>query len=91
MSTKAERSQAAADCNGGIKQGIVLHHIATSIVEHVALNGKEMQLAVDKSDINASWDLMCESIRSRIGLDIQDGNWELERIIMPSGEQRPLH
>ena len=87
---KADISAAIAASDGGLKQGIVLYHIATSYIEHVALNGKEMQLALDKTHVNESWDLMCDSVRSRIGLDIQDGNWELERIIV-DGQDRPLH
>ena len=55
----------------------------------IPLNSKEMQLALDKSDVDASWDLMCQSIRYRIGIDIV-GNYDLLNIII-KGEKRPLH
>ena len=55
----------------------------------VPLNSKEMQLALDKSNINASWSLMCDSIRFRIGIDII-GNFDLISIFV-NGDERPLH
>ncbi len=55
----------------------------------IPLNSKEMQLALDKSNVDASWDLMCQSIRYRIGIDIV-GNYDLLNIII-KGEKRPLH
>ena len=48
-----------------------------------------MQLALDKSDIDASWDLMCQSVRYRIGIDII-GNYDLVSIFV-NGDERPLH
>tara|TARA_R110001592_G_scaffold308393_1_gene582442 strand:+ start:216 stop:443 length:228 start_codon:yes stop_codon:yes gene_type:complete len=74
-----------------ITNGITLYHIATGIIEEVALNGKEMQLAMDKGpDLNDSWAMMCESVESRTGLAIMDGNWELEHLIL-GGEKKVLH
>lgn len=55
----------------------------------IPLNSKEMQLALDKSNINASWSLMCDSIRFRIGIDII-GNFDLISIFV-NGDERPLH
>jgi len=56
----------------------------------IPLNSKEMQLAMDKSDNqDASWSLMCDSIRYRIGIDII-GNYNL-KFIMINGDKRPLH
>ena len=55
----------------------------------VPLNSKEMQLALDKSNIDASWSLMCDSIRFRIGIDII-GNFDLISIFV-NGDERPLH
>ena len=55
----------------------------------VPLNSKEMQLALDKSNIDASWSLMCDSIRFRIGIDIIS-NFDLISIFV-NGDERPLH
>lgn len=55
----------------------------------VPLNSKEMQLALDKSNPDASWDLMCQSIRYRVGIDII-GNFDLVSLIL-KGDERPLH
>ena len=48
-----------------------------------------MQLALDKSNIDASWSLMCDSVRYRIGIDII-GNYNLISILV-NGDERPLH
>lgn len=46
-----------------MKQGLILHHIATGIIQEVPLNGKEMQLAMDNGPtVNDSWDLMVASV-----------------------------
>ena len=56
----------------------------------IPLNSKEMQLAMDKSNMqNASWSLMCDSVNYRIGIDII-GNYNLQFIIV-KGQKRPLH
>ena len=48
-----------------------------------------MQLALDKDNIDASWSLMCDSVRYRLGIDII-GNCNLISIFI-NGEERPLH
>ena len=70
--------------------GIILNHYATNINQEIPLNSKEMQLAMDKSSPNESWDLMCESVLHREGIDIQDGNWELEFLVI-CGVKKVLH
>jgi len=89
--SKAARSEAIKQSGMGLVNGIILHHIATCIPEAVALNSKEMQLAMDNSpNQNKSWDMVCDSVKHRIGLDIQDGNWELDKIVI-GGKVKPLH
>ena len=87
---KLDRANQVIDSGMGLVNGIILSHIATSIPEAIALNSKEMQLALDKSNPNKSWDMLCDSVNHRIGLDIQDGNWDLEKIVI-GREIRPLH
>lgn len=88
---KAKRSQEMIESGMGLVNGIILYHYATSIPKAVALNSKEMQLILNKEvDQNWAWDVMCDSVMHRIGLDIQDGNWELEKLVV-GGESRPLH
>ena len=56
----------------------------------IPLNSKEMQLAMDKSDMSdASWSLMCDSVNHRLGLYII-GNYNLDSIFI-NGVQNPLH
>ena len=56
----------------------------------IPLNSKEMQLAMDKSDMcNASWSLMCDSVNHRLGISII-GNYNLVNIVV-NGDVRPLH
>jgi len=75
-----------------IVNGIGLYHIATGIIEEVALNGKEMQLAMDKTNVNDSWAMMCDSVEHRTegAVAIMDGNWELEYLVL-GGEKKVLH
>jgi len=54
------------------------------------LNSKECQLMLDKTNEDASWDLMCDSLLHRSGVDIQDGNWELVSYTI-NGVTKPLH
>jgi hypothetical protein len=74
-----------------MKNGITLTHLATSYPIELPLNGKEMQLAMDKNPatIDKSWSLMCESVYSREGIMIE-GNYELETLVV-NGSPRPLH
>tara|TARA_R110000851_G_scaffold68841_2_gene154489 strand:- start:629 stop:901 length:273 start_codon:yes stop_codon:yes gene_type:complete len=89
--SKAQRSEELASTGMGLVNGIILHHIATCIPKAVALNGKEMQLAMDKSEHQSnSWAMMCDSIESRIGLSVMDGNWDLDKIVL-GGVVNPLH
>jgi hypothetical protein len=53
------------------------------------LNSKQMQLAMDKSNIDASWNLLCDSINQMYGISII-GNYNLINIIV-NGNVRPLH
>ena len=45
------------------------------------LNSKQMQLAMDKSNIDASWNLLCDSINQMYGISII-GNYNLINIIV---------
>lgn len=53
------------------------------------LNSKQMQLAMDKSNIDASWNLLCDSINQMYGISII-GNYNLVNIVV-NGDVRPLH
>tara|TARA_Y100000361_G_scaffold139490_1_gene142585 strand:+ start:334 stop:555 length:222 start_codon:yes stop_codon:yes gene_type:complete len=53
------------------------------------LNSKQMQLALDKSNIDASWKLLCDSINQMYGIWII-GNYDLKYIFV-NGDKRPLH
>jgi hypothetical protein len=74
-----------------MKNGLKLTHLATSYEIEVPLNGKEMQLASDKNGatIDKSWELMCASVYSREGIQIE-GNYELNQIVV-NGISRDLH
>ncbi len=69
-----------------MKNLLVMTHIATGYPKSVELNEVEMTLAKDKSDsLNASWDILCDSVKWRTGIEIQ-GNFELETL-----GGRPIH
>ena len=73
-----------------MKNGIVIQQRGGDFrLIDIPLNSKEMQLALDKSDIDASWDLMCQSVRYRVGIDII-GNYDLKYIFI-NGVKMPLH
>ena len=73
-----------------MKNGIVIQQRGGDFrLIDIPLNSKEMQLALDRSDIDASWSLMCDSINYRLGIDII-GNYDLVSIIV-NGDKRPLH
>ena len=55
----------------------------------LTLNSKQMQLAMDKSNIDASWNLLCDSINQMYGISII-GNYNLINIIV-NCDGRPLH
>ena len=71
-----------------MKNGIKIQDF-NGVVSEIPLNSKEMQLALDKSNIDASWSLMCDSVRYRIGINII-GNYNLISILV-NGNERPLH
>jgi|TARA_B100001094_G_C17987595_1_gene698450 hypothetical protein len=66
---------------------LVMTHLATGYTESVKLSQAEMTLAKDKNPetINASWDILCGSIKQRTGIEIE-GNFELETL-----GGRPIH
>lgn len=70
-----------------MKNLLVMTHIATNIPESVELTDAEMVLAKDKNPetINASWDILCGSVKLRTGIEIE-GNFELETL-----GGRPIH
>ena len=73
-----------------MKNGIVIQQRGGDFrLINIPLNSKEMQLALDKSNVDASWSLMCDSINYRLGIDII-GNYDLVSIIV-NGDKRPLH
>ena len=73
-----------------MKNGIVIQQRGGDFrLIDIPLNSKEMQLALDKSNVDASWSLMCDSVRYRLGIDII-GNYDLVSIIV-NGDKRPLH
>tara|TARA_B100001109_G_scaffold229927_1_gene206142 strand:- start:33 stop:248 length:216 start_codon:yes stop_codon:yes gene_type:complete len=71
-----------------MKNGIKIQDF-DGVVSEIPLNSKEMQLALDKDNIDASWSLMCDSVRHRLGIDII-GHCNLISIFI-NGEERPLH
>ena len=71
-----------------MENGIIIQDF-NGVVSEIPLNSKEMQLALDKSNVDASWSLMCDTVRYRIGIDII-GNYNLVSILV-NGNERPLH
>ena len=73
-----------------MKNGIVIQQRGGDFrLINIPLNSKEMQLALDKSNVDASWSLMCDSINYRLGIDII-GNYDLKYIFI-NGVKMPLH
>jgi hypothetical protein len=55
-------------------------HLATGYPVEVELSDAEMTLAKDKSDsMNASWEIMCNSVQWRTGIEII-GQMELDSL-----------
>ena len=52
-----------------MENGIIIQDF-NGVVSEIPLNSKEMQLALDKSNPDASWSLMCDSVNYRIGIDL---------------------
>jgi hypothetical protein len=72
-----------------IVNGLIGDHIATGIPVEIPLNSKEMQLAMDKTRPNESWDLMCESLISRGCIDPR-GNMHID-FIRINRLDKPFH
>ena len=65
-----------------MKNGIVIQQRGGDFrLIDIPLNSKEMQLALDKSNVDASWSLMCDSVNYRLGIDII-GNYDLKYIFI---------
>ena len=64
-------------------------HLATGLPVVIPMNYKEMQLALDTTNINASWDLMCEAVLARTGTEII-GQIEIDYIVV-DGVKRTFH
>jgi hypothetical protein len=63
-----------------MKNILKMTHLATGYPVEVELTDAEMTLAKDKSDsINASWEIMCDSIQWRTGIEIK-GQMELNTL-----------
>lgn len=56
----------------------------------VPLNYKEIQLIQDKTDQTASWNLVCESIKEKVGIDLQCGEYQLLSYTV-GGVEKPLY
>lgn len=69
---------------------IVIQKKDSDFQQLIVMNSKECQLFMDKSNPDASWDLMCDSIEHRSGIAIMDGNWDLVASCI-NGHRRPLH
>jgi hypothetical protein len=72
-----------------MKNGIKCTHLATSYPVEIPLNYKEMQLAIDKTDPDGSWNTMCDLVMERTGTEII-GQMELDNIVINS-QEFPLH
>jgi len=69
---------------------IVVKAVDSDFEQLLVMNSKECQLFMDKSNENASWALMADSLEHRSGVAIMDGNWELVASCI-NGIARPLH
>jgi len=73
-----------------MKNGIIGTHLATGQEVMLPLNGKEMQLALDKSDkLNESWSLMNCMVRARGEISII-GEVEVDFLVV-NGKPRRFH
>ena len=73
-----------------IKNSLDLTHIATGYPHTIILNTKETQLAMDNTrTMNHTWDLMCQSVYSRLGVWIPD-NYDVDFITV-NGIKRAFH
>ncbi len=70
--------------------GIIGTHLATGQEVELPLNGKEMQLALDKGDkLNESWTLMNRMVRARGEISII-GEVEVDFLVV-NGVKRSFH
>ena len=70
--------------------GIIGTHLATGQEVELPLNGKEMQLALDKGDkLNESWTLMNRMVRARGEVSII-GEVEVDFLVV-NGVRRSFH
>ena len=76
--------------NKRLANSIVVQKVNSDFQQLIVMNSKECQLFMDKSNEQASWALMCDSIEHRSGIAIMDGNWELVASCI-NGIARPLH
>ena len=74
----------------GLANSIVIQNRGSDFQQLIVLNSKECQLLMDKSNPDASWKLMCDSIEHKCGIAIMDGNWDLVGSCI-DGYARPLH
>ena len=58
-------------------------------IEEVELNHREIMLFRNKDNINACWEMLCQSIEDRLGMRII-GNFSLVSYTI-NGEECPLH
>ena len=65
-----------------IKNGLIMEHIATGYPDEIALNSKD-------SKPNLSWEMMCDSVKHRCGVDIID-NYHIDYIVI-NGEKKKFH
>ena len=73
-----------------MKNGIVIQQRGGDFrLIDIPLNSKEMQLALDKSNVDASWSLMLIVLGIVYGIDII-GNYDLKYIFI-NGVKMPLH
>ena len=90
MSIECKFYNYSEEPNKILANSIVVQKVNSDFQQLIVMNSKECQLFLDKSDENASWALMCESIEHRSGIAIMDGNWELVASCI-NGIARPLH
>lgn len=90
MSIECKFYNYSEEPNKILANSIVVQKVNSDFQQLIVMNSKECQLFLDKSDENASWALMCESIEHRSGIAIMDGNWELVASCI-NGVARPLH
>ena len=72
-----------------IVNGLIGEHIATGYPVEIPLNSKEMQLAMDDSKPNLSWEMMCDSVMHREGIEII-GAIDIDYIVI-NGEKKRFH